>query len=435
MRRSVPNVAPLLILMAIVLVLLIPVRAAAQATPKAPQPTVRWLFPPPELRIGEFRAALRLRLHLDWHDFDPELGEDEFEVRRARVVLEGRVYDDLEYEFDADLAEDPGREWKDVFANYRRYRFAEVKGGRFKIPFGLDQNTSVTNLNFVERSLIGAQLAPSRATGGMVHGRFASDAVAYQVGLFRGDGDNTDYVVDDADDVALEPIEGEFVDHTWAGRVVLAPWQNSRNILKSSEFGAAFTSGTLEEGLFGLRGETLSGFNFTEQYYVKGSRQRFGLEGRWMPGPFSVQAEYIRVSDERNSQGLGDVDLPDAIAQGWYVAGTWTVTGENKGSGYVDPSRPFPTKGPGAVELAVRFEELRFTSAGDSSEPPFDNPRAENILPNSDQVVTFGVNWYMNPFARVMVNGTRETLEDPSRTPIEGRTRYWGVVLRLQLQM
>ena len=217
--------------------------------------------------------------------------------------------------------------------------------------------------------------------------------------------------------------------------MVLAPWQNTRNLLRSADFGVAFTNGTLAEGLFGLRGETLSGFNFTQPYYVNGDRRRFGLEGRWMPGPFSVQAEYIRVSDERNSQGLGDVDLPDAIAQGWYVSGTWTVTGENKGGGYVNPSRPFPTKGAGAVELAVRFEELRFTSAGDSSEPPFDNPRAENILPNSDQILTLGVNWYLNRFARVTLNGTRETLEDPQRAPVAGRTRYWGAALRLQFQL
>ncbi len=154
-----------------------------------------------------------------------------------------------------------------------------------------------------------------------------------------------------------------------------------------------------------------------------------------MPGPFSVQAEYIRVSDERNSQGLGDVDLPDAIAQGWYVSGTWTVTGENKGGGYVNPSRPFLSKGVGAVELAVRFEELRFTSAGDCSEPPFDNPRAANILPNRDRILTFGVNWYLNRFARVTLNGTRETLEDPQRAPIAGRTRFWGAALRLQFQL
>jgi phosphate-selective porin OprO/OprP len=148
-----------------------------------------------------------------------------------------------------------------------------------------------------------------------------------------------------------------------------------------------------------------------------------------------VQAEYIRVSDERNGQGLGDVDLPDAIAQGWYLTGAWVLTGENKSGGSVNPSRPFPTEGMGAVELAARIEELEFSSDGTGGEPPFANPRAANILPNRDRILTVGVNWYLNPFVRITANGTREDLLDPARTPIAGRTRFWGAVLRLQFVM
>ena len=84
-------------LVAGLLLALLPSAAAAQ------QPAVRFEFPPPEIRIGEFRAALRVRLHVDARDFDPELGEDELLFRRARVVVAGRLYDDLEYELDGEL--------------------------------------------------------------------------------------------------------------------------------------------------------------------------------------------------------------------------------------------------------------------------------------------------------------------------------------------
>jgi phosphate-selective porin OprO/OprP len=394
----------------------------------AAQDRVRVDFPPPSLRIGEFRAELRVRVHFDLRDFDPELGEDETELRRARLVLQGRVYDDLEYEFDVDFANED-RPWRDVYGNYRRFRAAEIQFGRFKMPFSLDQNTATFSLNFIERSLIANHLSPARDRGVMVHGRLGGNVFRYMTGGFRGDGENTVYAGAPNED---RPEQIEIVDGTWAGRVELTPWDNSKGLLNSAQFGVNATVGTLLEGLYGLRGETLSGFDFAEPYYVKGRRLRFGADWRWTPGPVSVQAEYIRVSDERNGQGLGDVDLPDAIAQGWYVAGTWAITGENKTSGGLEPSRPFPMRGAGGIELAARYEELRFTSAGTGGEPPFSNPRAANILPNSDKILTLGVNWYLNRFGRVSVNGTRETLEDPLRTPIAGRTRFWGVLTRLQ---
>ena len=382
------------------------------------RPAVRVDFPPPEIRIEQFRAAFHVRLHFDFRDFDPELGENEAEFRRARVGLTGRLYDDLEYEFEAELRDDE-HPWRDVFVNYRRFRAARVQVGRFKMPFSQEQTTSVSNINFVERSLIAQQLAPARDRGVMVHGRVAKDIVAYEAGIFRRDGDNTQYA-------------GPSVDHTWAGRVVFTPWETRRGLLHSAQIGVAATTGELFEGLYGFRGQTLSGYKFYEPVYVKGDRRRLGFEGRWTPGPVLVQAEYIRVSDQRNGQGLGDVDLPDAIAQGWYVSGTWVVTGENKSGGALEPSRPLPTKGFGAVELAARIEELRFGSDGTGGEPPFTNPRAANIKPNRDRILTLGVNWYLNRFGRLTLNGTRETLQDPERTPIPGRTRFWGVALRLQ---
>lgn len=376
-------------------------------------------FPPPEVRFGEFRAALRVRLHFDLRDFEPELGEDERLFRRARVALEGRIYDDLEYELDADLR-DEQRPWRDVYLNYRRFRAAEVQVGRFKIPFGLDQLTGVFNLNFAERSLIGSQLSPARERGVMVHGRLANDTIAYQTGIFRRDGDSTRFA-------------GPAVDGSWAGRLELTPWEQSDGTLKSAQFGVNATSGTLEEGLYGLRGQSLSGYEFFSPVYVKGRRVRLGADARWTPGPVSVQAEYIRVSDERNGQGLGDVDLPSALAQGWYLSGTWALTGDNKSAGGLDPSRPFPTKGIGAVELAARIEEVRFGSDGDGGEPPFTNPRAANILPNRDRILTVGVNWYLNRFGRITLNATREDFQDPVRTPEPERTRFWGTVLRFQI--
>ena len=408
---------------------LVLVLAFAAAAPAAAQKTeVR--FPPPSLRIGEFRMDLRVRIHLDIKalDAEPEVAPDTFDFKRARVALEGRIYDDLEYEVDTELR-DIERPWRDVLLNYRRFEVFEVQGGKFKVPFSLDQLTSVFNNAFVARSLIGSQLAPGREQGVMAHGQIARNTIQYQAGWFRGDGDNARFSEDLPQN---EFVEEAPIDTTWAGRVETTPWRRSTGLAEHLQFGANITVGRVEEaGLFGLRGRTVGGFEFFSPVYVLGRRTRLGMDARWTPGPVLVQAEYSRVTDERNGQGLGDVDLPNVIAQGWYLGGTWVLTGEDK-SGGVEPRRPLFQGGAGALEVAARFEELRFGSAGGSDEPPFTNPRAANILPNRDRAITLGLSWYPNRFGRVMWNAIRETIQDPMRSPLTDRTRYWTGVLRLQ---
>ena len=402
---------------------------ALAAAPASAQVNVR--FPPPSLRAGEFRVDLRVRLHFDLRalESEPEVAPDDFVFRRARVALEGRLFDDLEYEVDTDLR-DTERPWRDVLLNYRRFEAAEIQGGKFKVPFNLDQLTSVFSNNFVARSLIGSQIAPGRDRGVMVHGRLAGGKVNYQTGWFQRDGDNVRF----SEDLVQNEFEEPPVDGSVAGRVEILPWEQTRGALRSLQIGTNVTSGEVDDGLFGMRGRTVGGFVFFDPVYVSGRRIRLGVDGRWTPGPFSVQAEYNRLTDKRNGQGLGDVDLPDVIAQGWYLAGTWALTGERKAGG-LEPRRPVFRGGAGAVEVAARIEEMRFSSADSAGEEPFTNPRAANILQNRDRVLTLGVNWYLNRFGRVIFNAVRETIQDPLRSPLSDRTRFWSGVLRLQFVM
>jgi phosphate-selective porin OprO/OprP len=406
------------------LLLLLPRSSTAQTE-------VGWL--PPSLRVGELRIDLRVRLHVDLRalDSDEEVAPDDVVFRRARIAVEGRLYDDLEYELDAD-ARDTHRPWRDVLLNYRRFRSAEVQAGKFKVPFGLDQLTSVFGNSFVARSMIGTQLSPGRDRGVMAHGRLADERLRYRGGWFAHDGDNTLYT-EELDENEL--VEDPPANDTFAGRLELTPWTRSRGPLRRLQFGVNVTTGNVDDGLFGMRGRTVHGFTFFDPMYVSGRRNRFGIDGQWTPGPFSVVAEYNRVTDQRNGQGVGDVDLPNVIAQGWYVAGTWALTGENKAGGIDQPRHPIFQGGAGGVELAGRFEEMRFSSAGTGGEPPFTNPRAANILPNRDRALTLGVNWYINRYGRVLFNAVRETIQDPARSPLIDRTRFWTGVIRLQFAM
>jgi phosphate-selective porin len=140
------------------------------------------------------------------------------------------------------------------------------------------------------------------------------------------------------------------------------------------------------------------------------------------------------MQDQRLGQSIRAADLPNLIYRGWYVSGTWLVTGENKSEG-VEPKKAFLQKGGiGAVELAARYDVLRFGSS-EHTGVPSRSPRAANILGNSDRAWTIGLNWYLNRWIKIQVNGIREKIEDLQRSPILGQDRYWVRLCRLQFVM
>jgi phosphate-selective porin len=293
----------------------------------------------------------------------------------------------------------------------------EIQAGRFKIPFGRETLTGGKNLDFVRRSLIANELGPSRDTGVMAHGRLLRRHVEYAAGYFVGAGDNS----------RTSATEGG--GKTMAARVVFLPLSDSsgkagkaRKADDSLQIGFAITNGSLANVL-GLRGRTVfSDGVFFDRAYVNGTRQRYGLEAAWARGPVSITSEYMTVSDDRSAMGFSGEDLNPVHARGWYLSSTWALTGEKK-TGRLEPRRAVG-KGFGAVELAARFEQLRFGDAG------------SNPSTNADRVMTTGVNWYLNYYVRVQTNLVIESIEDPQRSPAPSTAgRFIGAIFRVQFTL
>lgn len=221
-----------------------------------------------------------------------------------------------------------------------------------------------------------------------------------------------------------------------AARAVVAPFASApSSVLDDFEVGAAFTTSRLPEGFPALRGRTaLDAAFFSPQLWVRGRRQRVGLQLRWRPGPFSIEAEHIRVTDERRGEGIDGTDLSPFLSTGWYVGVTWAVTGERKAAGLDAPRRPLFRGGAGAVELALRVERLAFGSVAHHDVLP-PSPRATAVLGNSDRAETFGASWYLNRWVKLQANLIRETIADPSRGPLPERPTFWSQVARIQLSI
>ena len=407
-----------------------PPSSPTRVTQQAPASDVefRWRDHP-QIRSGRlFRLDFLAKFQWDArHPGDDPPDFDDFEIHRARIGIEGEFFNRVQFAIERELTEreveNPNPDvneksaWKDVYVDANISDAVQVRAGKFKIPFGLEQLTGISNLDFVYRSLSASYLAPARDIGVALHGRFFDRGLNYWAGWFRHDGDNArSSTMDGAGD-------------TLAGRVTGTPFRSVRGLSKT-EISGAFTVSALDNESAspnGLRGRTvMSQFVFYQPVFVKGLRQRYEVDGDWSAGPVGARAEYTHVLDSREGQGLADQDLSDARGRGWYFSGTWVMTGEEK-ERPVEPKRRF-----GAVEAVARYERLWFDSAGGEG-PPLRNPRANNMLPSGEHVLSLGLNWYITRWVKLQFQTIREEPQDPERTPVAPGEAFWSPVFRFQV--
>jgi len=158
--------------------------------------------------------------------------------------------------------------------------------------------------------------------------------------------------------------------------------------------------------------------------------QLFGLESAWVHGPFSLQGEYMAAEVNRKQNA-------DPLFHGGYVYGSWFLTGESRSysptsilgrfregifqrtvprSNVFDRDAGIGWTGLGAIELAVRWSYIDLNSAG--------------VQGGYLEDMTYGVNWYLNPYTKVMFNYVKPTLNDP----ISGRSQADTFAMRVQFE-
>jgi phosphate-selective porin OprO and OprP len=366
----------------------------------------------PSIEAGDWlRIDFRARLQADVRTSEAPIRNDVdggLDIARRRIGIEGHVRHIVDYQVEYELG---AREWRDAYLDYRQFKRIQVRAGMFKLPFGLDENTSATNLDFIYRSRISSRLAPGRDRGVTVHGRIWKNVITYEGGLFRNDGDNA------------RPSNSArvFGKRTLAARVLAQPFRSSKSMLSDLQVGGAISSTEVPLGFPAIRARTVLGASFYDSdVWVRGHRQRTGLEARWRPGRLSIQSEYIRLTDERRGQSVEDGNLSPLVAQGWYMSGTYALTRKRNRFG--------------RLEVAGRFETFGFGSKGNTDERST-SARADAILGNIDRATTVGANWHVNRWVKVQANLIREDIGRPSMGPLPERASFWSRAFRLQLTL
>ncbi len=329
--------------------------------------------------------------------------------RRARLGIEGTIARDFNYRLMLELGgsgtEGPTR-INDVFIAYTGFAPFTIQLGAFSPPANMDDGTSVDSSLLIERA---TPSELSRTLGG-ADGR---------IGLgVRGSGPRwmgaltlTTRTVNDAEvfDSQLAVVA------RFAGLIARSEDYNvhagfsGTHVFEPADQGSSAT-GARTPIRFRDRPEIRvdstrlidTGTIDADSAYVAGVE----LGANWKN--FYLQGENFWFGIARP----GASPLPDPSFGGYYVQGSWLITGESRrydpATGAFQAPRPLVPftayGGTGAWELALRYSQmdLNYHEGFAGFEP-----LADGVRGGEQSIWTFGLSWYMNPSVRLLFNYLR----------------------------
>jgi phosphate-selective porin OprO/OprP len=359
--------------------------------------------------------------------------------RRARFGFEGTAFTDWQYNFIYDFGAS-GVEASSISSAYIQYNgLAPVhfRIGAFPPSESFDDTTSASDLLFLERA------QPTDLARGIAgsDGRDAFQIFAYDdnyfasvayTGTLAGTGGQYDEQQALVGRAAFRPIASDDVNLAFGGDFTYvvklpdtSPGPNSPHLFSLSERPELnvddqniklISSGNIDAShVFEWGGEIAGNFH---NFYGQGGYFGFTVNRRPLGNPSN---------------------LSDPHFNGWYLQGSWILTGETKkwktdtGSfGAPKPNDPFTIDkaGIGAWEIAARYSDLDLNyHAGALGSLP-----APDAIRGGDQRIgTVGVNWYPNQVLRFMLDYQRTDVSRLSPAGARANTHESAISLRTQI--
>lgn len=142
-------------------------------------------------RTPKLHGVFRGRYEGTWPDF-----RQRFQVRNARVSLEGEILENLDYYFRVDLCDCGSIKFLDAWGRWKFNSEFDVKAGRFRVPFGVDAFRGPGGYIFADRSFIGKQMANLRQVGIQARYRCRSFPLTLEGGVFNSSTSQTQWQKD-----------------------------------------------------------------------------------------------------------------------------------------------------------------------------------------------------------------------------------------------
>ena len=334
---------------------------------------------------------------------DANAAQDQFLLRRARLIFEGKFAERFNYVIQPEFA---GSTVSILDANVSTAITPDlnVRLGRFKTPVGLEQLQSDPVAFFNERS-IATNLAPNRDVGAEVFGTVATKRLSYQVAVTNGVIDGGNSPADSSN------TEGDF---TYSARLFATPFANDKeSALKGLGFGLAGATGNYSGSptaplVNGYRTDGQQTFfryraaptgvapTALDTVVADGTSYVVSPQAYFYSGPVGVLAEYFATGTDLTIGGTTETLNNEAFN----ISVGYVLTGEDASYRGVTPRSNFnPSAGTwGAFEVVARFAQL---DVDDDAFPVFASPNSSATKVNS---YGLGLNWYLSKSVRAGFN-------------------------------
>ncbi|MDE6463025.1 MAG: OprO/OprP family phosphate-selective porin [Muribaculaceae bacterium] len=118
-------------------------------------------------------------------EMETESGDSRFQVRNARVSLDGNIAPIISYYIQTDLCDRGKMKILDAFGRIRIVEGVDFQIGQFRMPFGIEPHIGPASYIFANRSFMGGRMCNYRKAGAKAMWRLPRTPLTVEAGVFN----------------------------------------------------------------------------------------------------------------------------------------------------------------------------------------------------------------------------------------------------------
>lgn len=123
------------------------------------------------------------------YEYQPDISKGRFQVRNARVSIDGNVARTVSYKAEIDLSDEGQIKMLDAYARWKPFKTFSFTMGQMRVPFTIDAHRSPHQQYFANRSFIAKQVGNVRDVGATLGYTFNPFIpITLEAGVFNGSG-------------------------------------------------------------------------------------------------------------------------------------------------------------------------------------------------------------------------------------------------------